>query len=182
MAGRPKKESKEIVGDTKIEKVNIKNIPGNTSLWVRSNCYGELQYISVNGLKLKWESFGMRRKMTFEELNTMRNNAPRFYEKNWIIIEGFEDESYDELYSVQEVLEFLQVSEYYKAYLCPKNIDDVFKLKPEDILKKVPNMSSGVKSSILIRANELIENGTIDSLSIINALEKSLQCELTRPK
>lgn len=163
------------------KRMPIDTLPLYTNVWVRSNCYGELNYISrKTGFSVTWKTFNSRQPVKLEELITMRNNDDvKFYKRNWIIIEGFQAPEYKDVYSVEEILAFLNVTEFYKDSLCPNNLDDVFKLPPEKIEESVPNMSSGVKNSIIIRANELIENGELDSRKVILSLEKALGCELT---
>lgn len=172
-------KDEEIIQEPVIEKekLPINNLPLFTKVWVRSNCYGELIYISQK----TWDNFGSRQPMTLEELITMRNTYIKFFTKNLIIIEGFQDAEYAQTYSVEEILEYLQVSQYYKSSLCPDNLEEVFRMTPDKIEECVPNMSSGVKSAITIRANELITNGQLDSMKLVTSLEKALGCELCRP-
>lgn len=162
------------------QRLDISNLPLNTLVWVRSNCYGELIYISAKtGFSTSWESYGARQPMTLEELIIMRNST-NFFKKNRVVIDGFQDSDYEYLYTVEEILDFLNVKQYYQDAICPKNIDDIFKFSPSDIESRVPKMSSGVKSTITVRANELIKSGELDSLKTISALEKALNCQLSR--
>lgn len=166
-----------------IKKPLINNLPLHTMAWVRSNCYGELIYVSKKtGFTTSWENYGIPQPLTLEELMTMRNTQINFFKRNLIIIEGFQDPEYNETYSVEEILAYLQVTQYYTKLLCPNNLDDVFKMTPEKIEECVPRMSSGVKNSILVKANELIEKGEIDSIKMVRSLEKALGCELSEVK
>jgi hypothetical protein len=119
--------------------------------------------------------------MSLEELLIMRNSQRKFFERPWVRIVGFTDPTYDEIFSVEDILDFLQVKQYYKNSLCPDNLDDLFKLPTDELEKRIPNMSLGTKSNIVVRANDLIEKGQLDSLSVIMTLEKLLNCELSRP-
>lgn len=177
----PKEDVIKVVENKK--KASINTLPLYTTVWVRSNCYGGLIYVSKKtGFRTSWDNFGNKQPLTLEELLTMRNAEIKFYTKNLIIIEGFQDSDYAQTYSVEEILTYLQVTQYYTSSLCPNNLDDVFKMTPAKIEECVPNMSSGVRNSILIRANELIEKGEIDSIKIVNSLEKALGCELCEVK
>lgn len=172
------------VVETPKTKLQIKNIPLSTLVSVKKNCFGGLEYISKKtGFETQWDDLdNTDQPISLEELIIMRNSQRKFYEKNWIKILGFIDPEYEHEFSVEEILDFLQVKQFYKASLCPDNIDDVFELSPEQIKERVPNMSSGIKHSIVIRANELITNGKLDSLKVILALEDTLNCELIRPE
>jgi len=172
------------ISEEKIEKKkpNISNIPPSTYVWVASNVYGGLIYISQRtGTRIEWSDYNNRQLMTLDEVITMRNTQRSFIEKNWVRIIGFVDAEYADTYSLEELLEYLQIKEYYKDSLCPENIDDVFALSPEEIKKRVPNMSEGVKNNIIVRANDLIKNGKLDSHKKILALEEALKCELSKP-
>lgn len=163
-----------------VQKINIKNIPLNTTVLVRSNCYGQLVYKSKKtGFQIEWDNVSSQQYLTLDELLTMRNTYRKFFEKNWIIIEGFTDEEYADI-SAEEILDFLQVKSFYTNLLCPENIDELFRMSPEEIEKRIARISSGSKDFIIIRANELIESRQLDGLNIIDALEKSLNCELSR--
>lgn len=165
------------------EKEPIENIPLNATVWVKNNSVGKLVYVSKRtGFLTEWQNNGADQPMSLEELIMMRNTYIKFFKANWITIKGFVSAKYKELYSVEEIYEYLQVKQYYTSSLCPENLDDVFKLSPEEILIRVPNMSAGVRTSILVRANDLIEAKKIDSISVVEALEKALNCELYRTK
>ncbi len=183
MAKRIVKENNtdlQIKNEESVQRLDVHHLPLSTLVWVKSNCYGELIYISSKtGFSTSWESYGSRQAMSLEELIIMRNST-NFFKKNRVVIDSFQDSEYEYLYTVEEILDFLNVKQYYKDAICPKNIDDIFKFSPSDIEKRVPKMSNGVKTTITIRANELIQSGELDSLKVISALEKALNCELSR--
>lgn len=165
------------------KKTNIKNIPISTTVLVRSNCYGQLTYKSKKtGFQIDWDNVQSQQYLSLDELLTMRNTFRKFFEKTWIIIDGFVDDEYSNMFSVEEILDFLQVKQYYKNLLCPENINELFNMTPDEITKRIATASSGSKDFIIIKANELIESGNLDSLKTINTLEKVLNCELSRPE
>ncbi len=175
-----KQDSK--VEEVVVKKTSIKNLPLFTTVLVRSNCFGQLIYRSKNnGFQIEWNDTNTPQYLTLEELLVMRNTYRKFFEKNWIVIDGFVDEEYSEQFTVEDILDFLQVKQYYKNLLCPENVDDLFKMSAEEIEKRIKASSSGSRDFIIIRANELIESRKLDSLTVINTLEKVLNCELSRP-
>lgn len=174
--------SNESIIEKKKKEVSIRNLPLSTEVWVSNNCPNELNYISKNtGFQTSWDIYGNPQPMSLEELLVMRNSQRKFFERPWIRINGFTDPDYNSIFSVEEILEFLQVKQYYKSSLCPDNIDDIFKLSPAEIEQRVPNMSNGTRANIVVRANDLIESGKLDSLTVIMTLEKVLKCDLSRP-
>lgn len=188
---KAQKEEKETQG---IDKVNTKSrkeeketqsidrVPLTATVWVHSNCYGQLIYISKRtGFRVDWDNFGSKQTLSLEELIIMRNTQRKFFSNNLIRIKGFVDQRYESKYSVEDILKYLQVKDYYKNTLCPEDIDDLFKLTPTDIVGRLGTMSTSTKNSVVVRANELIMNGSLDSLSVISAIEKTLNCDLSRP-
>jgi len=176
------KDSKVKTTVVKKNKMSIKNLPLSTSVLVRSNCFGQLVYESKKtGFQIEWNDTNTPQYLTLEELLVMRNTYRKFFEKNWIVIDGFVEPEYSEMFSVEDILDFLQVKRFYKNLLCPENIDDLFKMSADEIEKRIKISSSGSRDFIIIRANELIESRKLDSLTVINTLEKVLNCELSRP-
>jgi hypothetical protein len=137
-------------------------------------------YISKKtGARWDWNEFGNEQQLPIDELVTMSNTQRTFFEENWVVIDGFCDEEYQK-FTDYDIYDYLQVSRFYDKTLCPRNIDDVFSMSVPDIETKVPNMSRGVKNTIILRANDFIKIGKLDSLKTIKALEKALGCELSR--
>ncbi len=165
----------------KATSLSIKNLtPSTTSVWVKNNTYGELNYISKKtGFQTSWEGHGAIQPLTLEELIVMRNSQMMFFEQNWIMIEGFVDSEYEEMFSAEEIIEFLQVKQYYKGFLCLDNIDSIFTMNPDEIEDKISKMSAGFKNSIIVRANDLINSGEIDSRKVISTLEKALKTKFS---
>jgi hypothetical protein len=159
---------------------DIRKVPTSSYVVVRANQYGGLKYINQRtGFSIEWDGFGSVQFVSLEELVNMRNTQRKFFEKNWIIIEGFSSEEFSGI-SSEEILDFLQIKQYYKAELCPDNIEDIFKLSPEEIEIRLPRMSNGIKQMVVLRANDLIENGKLDSIKVVRAIESALGCELIR--
>ena len=108
----------------------------------------------------------------------MRNTQPKFFERTYIVIDGFIETELSETLSAEDIYEYLQATKFYKSFLCPENIDELFKMKPADITKKLNGTSTINKDNIIIRANQMIESGELDSMKVIATLEKELGCEL----
>lgn len=66
----------------------------------------------------------------------------------------------------------------YKYALNSASFDKLFEKSPDEIEKTVKALSDGQKKSVAFRAKQLIADGTIDSIKVIAALEKSLSVEL----
>lgn len=167
--------------ETKVVKQSKKRVKleDNVLITVKSNVFGKLTFKNnKTGDVTKWLEFGETQELSIGDLRSMKGTQRRFFSDNWIIIEGVYDEGYEDV-TPEDIYKTLQISQYYEELLCPKNINDVFNWSVKDIESKVPNMSAGVKESLIIKANELIEKDVLDSRNKIKSLEKALKCELT---
>jgi hypothetical protein len=161
------------------KKLSIRNLPpSTTSVWVKNNTYSELIYVSKKtGFQTSWQGYGATQPITLEELIIMRNSQITFFENNWVCIDGFVDDEYEKAFSAEEILDYLQVKQYYKETLFLDNLDMIFSLEPSEIESKISKLSEGVKQNLIVRASDLIENGNIDNLKVIRILEKALNCK-----
>lgn len=200
MAGRPPKNTttttkQNIVetktNDNKVDEINttqkVKNISktklkldDNVVISVKSNVFGTLIYINhKTGDETVWENMGDTQPLSVADLRAMKAKQLTFFKENWITIDGIEDadSDFDDV-EVNEIYDALQISQYYKDYICPDNLNVVFNWTVEEIKNKLPRMTKSVKESIAIRANELIKEGILDSISKLNALKEVLGCDL----
>lgn len=167
-------KNKEIV-TTNIEDVSTerkqyrvkKSLDPNMIVTVKNGFQGLLVYKSRRtNERFVWETFGDEQDMDLQELKNARNSSKTFFENNWFLIDD------------PEVLEYLGVSQYYKYALNFDSFDGLFDKTPDEISDTISRLSTGQKKSVAYRAKELIANGSIDSIKVINALEESLSIEL----
>ena len=144
-----------------------KNLDPNMIVTVKNGFQGLLVYKSRRTNEgFVWETFGDEQDMDLQELKNARNSSKTFFENNWFLIDD------------PEVLEYLGVSQYYKYALNFDSFDGLFNKSPDEISDTISRLSTGQKKSVAYRAKELIANGSIDSIKVINALEESLSIEL----
>lgn len=166
--------------DTVVKEKKKLKLDDNVSILVASNIFGELIYVNhKTGDKYTWETMGDVQSLYVSDIRAMKSNQRKFLEENWIVITGIADTS-DEYENVDltEIYEALQISNYYKEFLCPSNLNDVFNWSVDEIRNKVSKMPTSTKETIAIRANELIKAGIIDSISKVKVLEEVIGCEL----
>lgn len=145
---------------------------------VKSNVYGRLIYIDKKyGDLTEWSRYGDIQQMTMASLRSMKSSQRNFFENIWITIQGVYDEGYENI-TPEDIYNSLQVQQYYKEILCPSSLESVLRWSADEIAERVPLMANGAKVSLAVLANTCIENGTLDSLSKIHALETALNCEL----
>ena len=137
---------------------------------VQSCTYGNMLYISKRtGNRVEWEDFGDIQTMTVGELQIMKGSQPLFFERKLIMIVGE---------NAKDVIDYLQLNKYYADFGSIDEIDAIFEASPEEIKRIVANLPDKAIETIARRAYALIENGTIDSQRVINALQDSLGYEL----
>ena len=80
--------------------------------------------------------------------------------------------------NAKDVIDYLQLNKYYADFGSIDEIDAIFEASPEEIKRIVANLPDKAIETIARRAYALIEDGTIDSQRVINALQDSLGYEL----
>ena len=144
-----------------------KNLDPGMYVTVKNGFNGTLVYKSKKtGERFVWEAFGDEQEIELAELKAAKNSYKSFFVNNWFL---FDD---------PEVIEWLGMNQYYKYALNSASFDKLFEKSPEEIEKTVDALSNGQKKSVAFRAKQLIAEGTIDSIKVIAALEKSLSAEL----
>ena len=118
------------------------------------------------GYRVYWDGYLSEAWMEYKELINMRNTYRAFFEKPWIICDW-------------DVLEDLRVEQYYKNIIDLENLDDVFKKTPKELEKTLKEIPDGIKALIVDRAFELCREKKLDSLSVIETIEKTLNVDLT---
>lgn len=154
------------VSEKKSYKVK-KNLDPSMYVTVKNGFNGTLVYKSKKtGERFIWEAFGDEQEMELAELKAAKNSYKPFFVNNWFL---FDD---------PEIVEWLGMGQYYKHALNSASFDKLFEKSPAEIEKTISGLSAGQKKSVAFRARQLIADGTIDSIKVITALEKSLAVEL----
>lgn len=151
------------------EKKNLipKDVDPTQFVYVRNGFQGSLNYKSRRtGEKFRWNEYGDEQEMELRELRNAKNTDKKFFINNWFM---FEDDW---------VIDYLGVRQYYKNAIPIDKFDDIFKLSAEKLKERVAAMPKGQQKSVAYRAQELIREKKLDSLSLINALEEVLGFEL----
>jgi len=148
-------------------RVKASDLDPNMYVPVRNGFNGKLIYISRRtGEKFVWEHFGDEQDMELRELRAAKTSYKAFYENNWFLIDD------------PAVIEYLGVERFYANALSYDEFDSLFTLTPEEIAEKIDKLSKGQRSSLAYSARQLIKDGGIDSIKVINILERSLGIEL----
>lgn len=140
----------------------------NEMIEVISIVNSPLVYVSKNqiGYRIEWDEYLQENWMEYKELINMRNSQRSFFSAPWIICDW-------------DVLEDLKVTQYYKNMIDLENLDDVFEKSPEELAHILEIAPRGIKQLISGRAYELIRNKQLDSISIIETIENTLNVDLS---
>ncbi len=127
-----------------------------------------LVYESKNqaGYRIDWDGYLQENWIEYKELINMRGSQRAFFEKPWIICDW-------------DVLVDLKVDHYYKNIIDLENLDDVFKKSTEELEQTLKIVPKGIKDLIVDRAFELRRKKELDSLSVIETIEKTLNIDLS---
>lgn len=138
---------------------------------VRSAVYGTLIYIdSLTRREWTWSQYGMTRNLTIETLENARNSQEAFFVNGWWEI----DPSYEHK---DELLNYLDAAHLYSKDVNIDNFDALLRKSAAEITAVISKLSVSQKVQLARRAQELIKEGRLDSMSAIRALEKTLGTE-----
>ncbi len=167
---KPKSETKEKKVVEKITKTSNVRHQRDMNELIRVVCITNAPLVyesrSQLGYRVYWDGYLSEAWMEYKELINMRNTYRAFFERPWIICDW-------------DVLEDLRVEQYYKNIIDLENLDDVFKKTPKELEKTLKEIPDGIKALIVDRAFELRREKRLDSLSVIETIEKTLNVDLT---
>lgn len=133
---------------------------------VRSAVYGTLIYKdSLTNRVYEWGEYGQTQRLTLEMLENARNTQPAFFTNGWWEIDD------------ENVLEWLDAKKFYTANVSISNFDSLLNKPAEEIVAVVNKLGVSQKVQLARRAQELIQEGKLDSMRAIRALEKALNVD-----
>lgn len=146
-----------------------KKIDEEQFITVVNGFHGELVYESKKtGEMYIWGDFGDTQEVELRELRSAKSLHKQFYANNWFMFKP-EDEW---------VIDYLGIRKYYGHTVSVEEFDKIFAGTVDEIKEHIASMTGGQKESAAFRARELVQNGAVDSLKTIAALEESLGIEL----
>lgn len=127
-----------------------------------------LVYESKNqlGYRVDWSGYLQENWIEYKELINMRGSQRAFFEEPWIICDW-------------DVLVDLKVDHYYKNIIDLENLDAIFEKSVEEIENTLKIAPKGIQSLIVDRAFELRREKKLDSLNVIETIEKTLNIDLS---
>lgn len=144
-----------------------RKIPLDAQVMVKNLTGGKLFYVSKRlvGYSEEWHEFGEEIPMEMAELYSMKNTDRRFFTENWIEVD-------------MAVLRDLQMDRFYENSITADEIENLFEMDTDKIISKIEKASPVIKNCVGIKAMKMVEDGRLNNIKTISALEKALNCEL----
>lgn len=142
-------------------------IDRNEMVPCRSTVHGDLIYKSYRTrAKYIWEEFGATLYLEMGELQDMNGSQRKYLHDGYIIVDD------------TEAAEYLGLTKVYDQIAHIDSLEELFAKSAEDLLVILPKLPVGMKNNIATKARELIEDGSLDSLGKIRAVESVLKVDL----
>lgn len=156
-----------VVEDTIPKRKKKIEIDRNEMVACRSTTGGKLIYVSTrSGNKYVWRDYGAVEYIDVGELLTMKSSQPTFLEDVLFVIDD------------EEAATFLGLDETYENVFQLGDINSFLKKDAKELEEILPKLPAGLKATVAAKAREAMENGTLDSRSIIKLIEDKLDVSL----
>ena len=138
---------------------------------VQSCIVGKLIWKSKKtGYKMTWDAYGDINPMQVSDLIEMRNDSKYMFIANWVVLLGDR---------AQDIMDYLQISQYYKDVLTPDDIDSILLGDPKDLGTALRTMKEATKEALVYKAREYVKDGTIDSSKTIKAIREATGVDIS---
>ncbi|MBO7461967.1 MAG: hypothetical protein J6T96_05175 [Bacteroidales bacterium] len=138
---------------------------------VQSSVVGKLVWKSKKtGYKITWDAYGDINHMQVSDLLDMRNDSKKFFIANWVVILGDRAET---------ILDYLQVSKYYKDVLTPEDIEEILLGDAQDLSIALTTMKDSAKNALVYQARQLYADGELDSSKTIKVIRDATGVDIS---
>ena len=170
-AAEPVDSSFEDVGSEKAStgrkrstRKTLSSLDPNELVELASRAEGRLIYVSTSGYTIEWSEFGDVHLVPVSEIIKMRNEQPSFFRNHWV---------YPVSDNADTIIEALQLSRYYNRLVDLKDFDEIFSYEPSQIAGVLKDCPKHMLENVARRASHLVDMGELDSISVIDAIEKA---------
>lgn len=147
--------------DKDVVKAESKSFDDNDLVTVMSGVNGKLiHYSSVGNGSYTFNGFGQQQEMPYKELKSINNLKRKIFEDGLIIILN------------KEIISEFRLVENYKHILTPSRVDELLKLNANEIVNFLEKASKDTQLTFLDIVKVRYNVGSLDSMSIIKAIEK----------
>ena len=145
------------------KRTKLSALDPNELVELQSCVEGRLIYVSHSGYYMEWAEFGDVHLVPVSELLNMRNEQPAFFRNHWV---------YPVSTNADEIISSLQLDRYYNRLSDLKNFDDLFSYTPEQIEMLLRDEPPIIKENVARRCGRLVEEGIIDSVVVMDTIER----------
>lgn len=142
----------------------LSSLDPNELVELQSCVEGRLIYVSNAGYYIEWAEFGDVHLVPIGEILKMRNEQPAFFRNHWV---------YPVSANAQDVISALQLERYYNKLSDLTNFDDIYSYEPEQIAIALQDATPFMKENVARRCAQLVADGVIDSVVVIETVEKA---------
>lgn len=118
------------------------------------------------GAEWSWGLYGDTEYIEMQELLTMRSSQRRFLDEPWILIMD------------DEAVSYLGLEKMYDKMVHPDNIDSVFNMGRDQFKEVLDTAPKGIAQLIVSRAKAKVDDGTLDSVQKIKAINEKFGTHL----
>lgn len=128
---------------------------------------GKLIYVSKKtGSQWVWGSYGDVEYVEYQELLSMRSGNKAFLDEPFLIV--LED----------DVVNNLGLTKMYKNLNNLDSLDDIFRMNNKDFQEVIEKSPKGIVYSIVTKARQKVEDGTLDSMWKVNYLNTKFNTDI----
>lgn len=147
----------------------VKKFKPDSPIVCRSVRRGNLSYVSSkSGMSYEWLGYGDTCEVMYSDLMALKSAKSPFVFAPWFIIED------EELVSQWKK----ELEPIYAPFSGFESLEDIFSLTPEEFKNILKSSPQGFKDAVTALACEKINDKTLDSVSIIKAIDETLGTSL----
>lgn len=158
------------ISELKKNKPAVDNYTGSRYIDVKSVTQGSLSYFDTRtGIRLEWNKYGVKIRMTENEIISMHASYPDYLTTPLVVIED------------EEILRKLNIDKFYnnKNFEVSKNLNNFFNLSFNEMKDCIDEIGEDVKDNIKVLALEKYKNKEITDLNLIKFLKENLNLDLS---
>lgn len=150
--------------ESKVEKKTEKVFKADTPITCKSVRQNQLFFKSNTGTEYTWNGFGDIRELPYSDIMSMKASRSAYLYEPWLLIEDEELMAKPEFHK-----EFADMYKIYKEFDNPSKFFE----QPISVIKqRLQNAPKGLRDLIIYNAGQYIEDGTLDRIGVINALDE----------
>lgn len=164
------KDTKNNVTNSRSQVKSVKKYEASDLIPVRSITHGELLMRGKKSdILYRWYAYGDLTEVEYQDLYTLKNSRSAYIYKPFFVIEN------EELLADPR---WKEIAELYTHMYNYGELNEIFKLPLKDFQATLAQAPLGLKDAIKMEAADRIDNGTLDSIGKIKAIDAACGTDL----